>query len=669
MKDLLIEITTENSSPEFIQSAQKKYPTILSKIAKEFRLIVSKQDVYITPQRIVFYIQFTSSKQQGGIYEIKGPEKNICFNHNNTPTLIYKKFLKQKGSKDSNIIVKKIRGKDYIFIQSSYEEKQIKEILPEFISLLMDTLRIGKKVRHVLGINSENNLYSLIKDIPKATKFTTIQRKEYEVDNINHYFSLIKSSSIYLTHKQRLDIIKEELLKIEEALSIKAWDVHMNVLANLSEQPQVYLTHIKKELLNLPEDILWFYLKHHPRVVFFKKNNKNTKNIALVLEKNIDDKTVKSYVNSVENQLTTLQDMYNEAIDVDFNKSNDRLKNIVFLEDLGTMYDKVQRVKQISAKISDLLSIGEPIRTYTQKAAELSKLDLTHRLVLHYPELHGLIGKHNVLKGGEKQEVAQAVAEYVLPIKCRPQLPQTMAGSILSIADKIDTIVGLFSVGLVLKGSDDPYKIKAKADGIIRIIERTQMDISLKRITNLSINLYESFHILKQKDKENLLNDILSFFCQRIKHYLEKNKYQPQIIEALIANKSTNITLITGKGEFLQNIITTTEFEEVRETFNRLKNLINDNPIEEIELEFLMDDIEKKLYENFLYYKKHYYDKVDRGEFENAFYDLHTLKNSVDKFLNSVYVYTDDEAIRRNRINILTNIYDLYLDFCDFSKF
>ena len=439
-------------------------------------------------------------------------------------------------------------------------------------------------------------------------------------------------------------------------------------MAYLSEKPKIYIGTIKEGLLDLPEDILRFFLEDNQRVIFFKNNNQKTKNVGLLLDEGIIEKSIDNYVKSIEESLLVYNALYIQEIDEDFSRSTDNLKKTVFLEDLGTMFDKVQRVKLISIKISDLLSIGEPISSYTARAAELYKTDMTNSLVVVHPRLHGTVGKHYALKWGEKQEVAQAISEYLLPLKNKPELPQTMAGSILSIADKIDTIVGLFSLGLVNKSSDDPYKIKAKADGIIRIIERSQMDISLKRITNLSINLYETFHILKQQDKEKVLKDILEFFSKRIYKYLELENFEAPVIEALVGNNSTNITLIMGKGEFIQKVLNSRELEGVTIAFNRLKNLIKGNEEGEIQLEFLAEDQEKKFYENFHYLKKHYHDKIDRGDFESAFHDLVSLSNEIEKFLDHIYVHTTDEALRVNRINMLFNAYELYYDFCDFAK-
>ncbi|QNO13547.1 glycine--tRNA ligase subunit beta [Alkalicella caledoniensis] len=667
MKQLLLEICTQNNSPESILKYKKTLEKLVIERAKELRIPLKDINIYTTSKRIAIISSYYQDIQISEYMEIKGPAKDICYDDEGNPTYIYKKFIHQKGNNNLRLTTKETCGKEYIYLSGKKQCKPIKDIFPNFIVKILNSVNIWKNIRNILVIFDGEVLSVNHKDF-SSKEFTLFLDEKVEVHNIDHYLKLMNEQGVLLKSNQREETIKHQIKKIENSIKSKAFFAKMDIITGLSEHPKIYLSHLSQSI-TLPDDILKFFLSTNPEVVLFKKGDKISKNIALILDRKVAEISVINYTKSVEVKLLQIQKVYNDEMDNHFIKDTHSLKNIVFLEDLGTMYDKVQRVKHIAGKISDLLSIGEPITTYTKRAAELSKNDLTNPLVALYPKLHGIVGKNYALKWGESQEVAQAIEEYILPIKYQPKLPQTMAGSILSIADKIDTIVGLFSVGIYPKGNDDIYKLKAKTDGIIRIIEKTQMDISLKRITNLAINLYESYHILKQKDKDKLLKDILKFFNMRIKHYLEEQDFDSHIVDALVANGSTNITLISGKGDFLHGIIENTELKDTVVVFNRLKNLIGSNPMNEIEIEFLTEDIEIKLYENFLYHKKNYYDKIDTGDFESAFYELHSLNYCLEKFLNNIYVYTTDEAIRLNRLNILTNIYDLFLDFCDFSKF
>ena len=674
MKQLLLEIYTENNSPESI----KKYDSQLEKLfldkAVEYRLSIKNLTIDITSKRLILVSTFENEHQNPQQVEVKGPAKDICFDEENNPTYIYKKFIKQKCEKHMELTTKIIANKEYMYLIGKNQTLPVEDVLEGFIKSFLDSINIHRNIKNLLVIYHHKTIKFNYKNI-ESSNYTIINHQDpgleldskLEVKDAKNHRNTLMSHGIILSRCHREEHIKNQLSDIKEAHNLIPLLSSSAGLINLSEDPCIYMANLGQPLA-LPDDILIFSLKHNPRVVFFKKDQKISQTIGLILDRGVKEKTVSNYTKSVERKVFEIQRIYFKEMENHFIRDTNSLKNIVFLEDLGTMYDKVQRVKHIAGKISDLLNIGEPINSYTKRAAELSKNDLTNPLVALYPQLHGIVAKHYALKWGESQEVALAIEEYILPIKYQPKLPQTMAGSILSIADKIDTIVGLYSVGLQPQGNDDIYKLKVKADGIIRIIDKTQMDISLKRIINLAINLYESFHVLKQKDKERLLKDILEFFNLRIKKYMEKQKFDTSIVEALVANQSTNITLIMGKGEYLHKVIDNKELKDTTILFNRLKNLIGDNPIKDIELEFLTGEIETKLYENFLYHKKNYYDKVDTGDFEGAFFDLHSLNYSLEKFLNKIYVYTDDEAVRINRINMLTNVYDLYLDFCDFSK-
>lgn len=669
MKELLIEVCTENNSPKTIERATPKYNKILNDVVQKFRLDLSKKEVYVTPSRILLHLYLNCELQLGGSFEVRGPEKNICFDQKDNPTYIYKKFLKQKSNIDSKIITKSYKGKEYIYLENQYPQNTVNEVFSEFINTLYSSLNIIKKTKNIL-IATECSIEIIeIQEGFTSSNYTLIKGKKIKVENIESYYKKLKEMNIELLHSNRESDILDQIQKFEKSLQIRPLNLELKSLSNLSEQPTIYLTTISKDLLGLPEEILNFITKSFSRLVLFKKNNKLERHIGLLLEKDVSDKSVENYVIAVEDKMKYISELYNEGLKDDYSKANDLLKNVVFLEDLGTMYDKVQRVRHIAVKITDLLSIGEPISTFTKRAAELCKTDLTNPLVIMNPKLHGKVGRNYAIKWGETQEVAQAIGEYILPLKNHPQLPQTMAGSILSIADKIDTIVGVFSCNLAGRGSDDPYKLKAKADGIIRIIERSHMDISLKRITNLSISLYESYRILKQNDKAKVLQDVLVFFSNRIQNYLEELDFNKETINALVGNGSTNITLIKGKGEFLQSILGSHDLKLVKTSFYRLKNILKDHTDNEMQLEFLVEDQEKKFYENFLYFKKHYNDKIDRGDFQGAFDELISLSYEVEKFMNQIFVYTDDEAVKNNRFNILLATYDVFFDFCDFAQF
>ncbi|WP_350342478.1 glycine--tRNA ligase subunit beta [Proteinivorax tanatarense] len=661
MSNLILELKFDPILFESQGEAYKAFDNTIRVLLKEYRLDYKNIEIYLDSQHFFLIVDKVPSIQHQKIELIRGPQKNLATTRCGKRNFMYKKFEEQKKGKDGYVTIKTENNNQYFYVEKKLECKRINEIIPSICS-------------------------RLVKEVPLTYKFPLIIKSIYasydgepikvELNGLKNESAIPETSKKYIERaKEHIDLEakKQQLLfQINKSLGDNCYPYSDKLLKKslfYTNNPNLYLGRFDQVFLDLPVEIITEALKYNPNVILLKQDGKLTNRYGILLKvSSLLDATIENIIIEINKKIQKAYKIYSDDIEKDFAKNTEELKNLVFIEDLGTMYDKVQRVKHISLTIVDLLEIGEPISTFTVKGAELCKNDLLTKMVSVHPSLHGEIGKHYSLLWDEEPEVAQGIQEYLYPQKKEDQLPQTMVGSILSIADKLDTIVGCFSSDHGPPESSDPFRIKNKTDAVIKITYQSHMNISLKRLINLSIALYESFHILRQKDKDTLLLKIMSYFNRRFKLLLARKGFNEGVIKSITSNKNTNLTLNYEKAEFLQTKLNSDDIKVAVRIYNRVNNILLNDNIEKIELEFLKDEAEKKLFENLTYCKNQYYDNIEKGELEQAFNQLLNLQESIEKMFNQTYILTDDVAVKKNRLALLGAVKELYLDFCDFSK-
>ncbi|WP_353894364.1 glycine--tRNA ligase subunit beta [Proteinivorax hydrogeniformans] len=664
MSDFIFELSYDPIPYESKDIVYKSFKESMEKLLKEHRIEYETCEVLLDSQHLVLLIKGISSAQYQKNEIIRGPQKSLATTRCGKKNSLYKKFVKQKQGNEGAITVKTEKNKQYFYVEKKLKCEKTEKVMPKIFKLLIEKVIVICKFPIII-----NNVYALYDEVRVEIGYNEgIESSSTLVNepiNSRQYIEKIKG---LIENDSKMDRFNKHMAKaIGEGLT-----PYSNTCLERSlffvDEIKVHVGTFKEQFLELPAEIVAESLRANHNVVLLKEDGKLTNTYAIIFEQEGASKqSASTTTDEVNAKIEKAYKLFKEDIEIDFAKNTEDLKNLVFIEDLGTMYDKVQRVKHISLTIVDLLEIGEPIATYTAKGAELCKNDLLSKMVSVYPNLHGTIGKNYSLIWGEEQEVSQGIQEYICPQKRGDDLPQTMVGSVLSIADKMDTIVGCFSAGYPPDGSD-PFRIKNKTDAVIKIIYQCHMNISLKRMVNLSIALYESFHILKQKDKQALLLRIMTYFNRRFKLLLSNKGFDDGVIESILSTKNTNLTLNYKKADYLQSKLNSEDMELAKRLYSRINNILLNNKIEKIELEFLKDEAEKKLYENLSYCKTQYYDNIEKGELNQAFNQLLDLQQSIEKMFDQTYILTEDTAVKQNRLALLGAVKELFLDFCDFSK-
>jgi glycyl-tRNA synthetase beta chain len=336
-------------------------------------------------------------------------------------------------------------------------------------------------------------------------------------------------------------------------------------------------------------------------------------------------------------------------------------KGRVYQLHLGTIYDKTLRIMKLAQLLAERLA-PEKVQK-VKRAAWLAKADLSTLIVGEFPALQGVMGYHYALKGGEEEEIATAIREHYLPRFAGDPIPETITGSIVGIADRLDSIVGCLGIGVMPTGSEDPYGLRRQAQGMINIIIDKEFSISLTDLINESISL------LNLEAKGGLASKVKDFFCQRLQAHLINQGIRDDVAMAVMKVESDNPLDAYRRAKALMESRKEEDFPSLEVAFKRVMNILSNEDIREYEIreELLLEKEEIELYKVYSQIKERVIEATSSGDYKKALNILKELREPVDSFFDGVMVMVEDKAVRENRLSILGSISGLFHRIGDFS--
>jgi glycyl-tRNA synthetase beta chain len=378
-------------------------------------------------------------------------------------------------------------------------------------------------------------------------------------------------------------------------------------------------------------------------------------------------------------RLADAQFFYKGDLEVTNDTRVGKLKGVLFQAQLGTMYDKIQRVAKIGKFIARAVDVGlaggrreNELKAQVSRAAKLCKTDLVSQVVGEFPRLQGVMGRVYATIAGELPTVSTAIEEHYRPTYSGGPLPETITGSVLSIADKIDSICGCFGVGLIPTGASDPYALRRQGIGIIQIMNEKGFSFSLRELINKSLGQFD----LKGSGELNALTQkVYTFFKNRIIQLLADQGYAKDAIAAVVDASIDNVPNIWSRLEALESFKAKPDFEPLAVAFKRVGNIIKKSgKLEEsgkpgeVQEDLFEHESESALLAAYKKVEKRVSDAMQKGLFEKALLDIAALRGPVDAFFDGVMVLAEDTNVRRNRLALLGHIAALFGKFADFSK-
>lgn len=685
----LLEVGMEELPASYSKLAIEQFKSAFEKLLKENSYKDYEINVYTTPRRITTIIDNIVENESIEKEEIKGPSKAISFDDEGNPSKALQGFLKSKGLDLKDIFYKDMGGTEYVF--ASVEHKSLtfteliennaegiirKIVFPKSMKWGGRDLRFARPIRWIVSLYNDKVVKFNLEDI-RVSNLTNghrfLSKKDIEIPCAQDYMKVMEEAYVIVDNEERKAKIRLESERLAKSVggSIQNDEAIIDQVTNLVEYPTPLLGDIKDKYLELPDQVVITPMKDHLRY-FPVVDSKNRLMNHFITVRNGDDKYLDIVKKGNEKVLAArLEDakfFFEEDRKKNLEEYVDDLKTIVFQDKLGTLYDKTIRNMKLAEKICDELNVGEETTESTKRAAYLSKADLATKLVVEFTELQGVMGKIYAKLSGETIGVQEAIYEHYLPRYAQDALPNTTAGVVLAIADKIDTITGLFSIGTKPSGSQDPFGIRRATLGIINIVLEKSLDISIDSLIEETLYNYVNVNELKF-DYDEVKKSVIDYIKTRFIGILQENNYDISLIRAVM-NKNKELNLLTIKSELskLDSIKGSDEFNDALAGFRRIFQISKDKEFEKVEPNVdIMEESERALYEQYNDIKAKVANIADI-DINEAITLLASYRPYIDKFLDSTMVLVDNKLIKNNRLSIISMILDEFNSVLDFKE-
>ncbi len=665
-KPLLIEIGVEELPAipflKELPNIEKKWQNILEK-----NELSTSFEFYYTPRRLVLWHKEFKTKQDDSTIEQLGAPVSIAFK-DGEPTPAALGFAKKCGVDISEIgRIDKGKG-EVLYFKKEVIGKDAKSLLNEMVNEFIKGLNFGKSMRWASRSDSfirpirslsilldeeivDGELYG-VKSSNQSFAHRMVSYEPFSF-NTNNYFTKLEENGVNLYPQKRKELILSQMKAIESTndLTIEIDEELLDEVVAITEYPTALLGTFDEEFLELPEEVIVTSMKEHQRYFAVYKNGDLTNNFIVVSNSKTEDFSEIIVGNEKVLRPRLADGMFFYRNDLNNGLQNEGLKNLTFVEGLGSMYDKLSREAKIAEYLAILYGIQE--KELVQKAVMLSKADLMSEMVFEFTELQGLMGYYYAKKAGENELVYTAIKEQYLPDGEDSELPSNKFSAIVALSYKLDNLMGLFSVGKIPTGSKDPFGLRRAASGIVKIAIEHKLELNFSSIIDALIGQYDGLN----------KNQLLEFFYERLFKIFDVN---PSVLKAVLGSTEEDIYKISQKLCALNPIVLGDDFKNVTTTFKRVANIIKDiNVDEELEVvEMLLEDeAEINLFKA--------YSEVTAKEFEcyaDELEALFGLKPQLDNFFDNVFVNHENEKIKTNRKNLIGLVYQAFRKIADIKE-
>lgn len=676
--------------PGFLTDLKKKTE---EKLQQE-RLTFSKVKTLGTYRRLTLYIEGLAAKQADLSEEIKGPPADIAFDAAGKHTQAAIGFARKQGIALEDITVRTDGPKNYLFAQvirkGQPTSKILQKLFPEIISALYQPLSMrwgssdfkfirpihwlvalcgNKVVRFELaGIKSGNQT--------QGHRYNKLKSAECRVGSAELllYKKKLAKVGIVVDHEERKSLIQKKVAAAAKIIALSALieEDLLDEVTFLVENPIVYLGEIDKRFLNIPQQVLITSMKKNQKYFpVVDANGKLREKFVVVTDGCKNSKVVRGNQKVLSARLSDAKFFFDEDKKEPLKLKVPALAGVGFFKELGTMLDKSERVAKLAEWIAKRLGAGESEIKTCIRIAELCKADLTTKMVYEFPVLQGVMGREYALLSKEDPKVAQGILEHYLPRHAEDVLPKTKEGTVVALADRIDTLVGCFSVGAIPTGSVDPYGLRRAALGVIRIVMENKIDLLLDEVLAHAYKLYEPLFAVNQKAQSSSFNKVqsklLAFVAGRLKPILLDQGIRYDLVDASLADFNDILDAVE-KTKVLQKVSTEEWFPGVIMSADRVSRIAKEAPREEVLEADLVDQEEKDLFNHFMKINWEVGEAIKEEDWFKALASAAKLTNPIEAFFDKVLVMHKDERLKANRLALLKSIEKLYLSLADFRK-
>ena len=682
MSEFFLELFSEEIPPSLQKSLREDLLNNFIKIFNEKSISFKKSSSFSTPNRLVILFEGLQKQITFKSEKIKGPNVKA-------PEVALEGFIRSNNINKKDLFKQTIDKGEFYFFKTKSKKLNTQNLLEELVPSILHkiqwkksmrwsdfNLNWGRPLKSILAIFDKKNLTFNFHHLTSSN--STFIDKEFEEKkkifvDFKDYNNFFKKQNITIDHNLRKNLIEKKLNDIssKKNIIIENNPKLLNEVVDLTDQPNVIFCEFDRKFLNIPKEILIITMQYHQKYfpTFDKKGNITNEFLVVTNKKDINGLIKLGNERVVEARLNDAEFFWKKDKSQNLVKRVSMLKSMNYFKGLGTYFDKVQRMRKLGGMLSDELLIS---KDKVELSASICKVDLVSELVGEFPELQGVMGGYFAEAQGFEKDVCKAISEQYLPAGLNSKVPKKPYSVALSLADKIDTLVGFFGINQKPTSSKDPFALRRLALGIIKTIIENKKDFKIRDLISYSAGLYldQGFEF----ENKSLQTELISFLTDRLKFYMKEEKIRTDIIQASTSFLNLDQSVIVfGKAKSLNKFINKPNGKDVVSSFKRASSILESELKDKtIELSNTTDpgifksEFEKNLYKKINELRK-YFQNINKDEdFEESIKNLAESKKVIFDFFDNVTVNEDDTTIKKNRlelIQMLCKTFDYYVNF------
>ena len=687
--DFLVELGSEELPPKALKGLAEAFLRGIEAGIKDAQLDYQSAQYFATPRRLAVWVRGLEVQQQDQQSELLGPPLKAAFDEAGNPTKAAQGFARKCGVKVEQL-QKKDTGKGLkLAYQMISQGLPATQLLPAIVKNSLDDLPIPKRMRwgdsRIEFVRPVHWLLMLLGDTVVDCEILglTASRESWghrfhhnqaiEIPSPNQYQALLESPGHVLVD---FDLRQKKILQQAQQIGsdVKGHavidDALLDEVTGLVEWPVALAGKFDQEFLRLPREALVSSMAEHQKY-FHVQNDQDELLPVFITVSNIISQNKAEVVAGNERvirpRLADAAFFYDSDSKKTLEARLQELKNIVFQAKLGTLYGKSERISFLASGLATLLETDQETKDQALRAGWLCKSDLVTHMVKEFPDLQGIMGRYYAVNDGETETVAQAIYEHYLPRFAGDELPQSLQGSLVSVADKLDTVCGLFAIGQPPSGDKDPFAIRRAALGILRIMTGNDLDLDLRSCIDLSLKGFSKLEL----PREELRETIFEFMLERFRAWFQDEKISADIFQAVYARRPSRPL------DFQKRVYAVNEFSSLPDASalaaanKRVSNILSKQAITddmgEVCAHLLKEPQEFELAKQVEEKARQLGPLLARTDYSQALSRLAELRPAIDAFFDHVMVMVEQAELRNNRLALLQKLRKLFLEVADIS--
>lgn len=674
MSKFLVEIGVEDLPAEEAEEIAQAFREAVVRGLFEARLPFGEAKLFWTLRRLALLIHDLAPAQDDLVEEIRGPAVSTALDQSGQLTPAGQGFLRKYGGRPEQTSCRRVGDKEYLFLRVHQPGRPAHEILPQVILAALKAVPCSKSmrwdsaslsfirpIRWIVALLDGEVLPLRIGEVEagRVTRGHRLLAGPVGLQKPEEYREKLREAKVLVDPEERGQRLTEQLKKVEEGQGLRAVispDLWSRLLGG-TEWPTLVVGKIPQKFLDLPQPVVIAVLQEEGKFVPFSHQGRLAEVFAGFAEGEGDANLIRAgYERVVNIRLSDAASFFEEDRQRTLAERVPELRGVVYEARLGTMWDKVERVRAICDSLSEVLALP---RGALDRAAFLSKADLLTVMVREFPELEGTIGGIYARLDGEAEEVAQAVAEHVLPKAKGDPIPESPLGVALSLADKLDSVIGAIKIGEVPTGSRDPYGVRRRAATVVRLILEKGLRLDLFDLIDEVDGLYPASEPTAR---------VKEFLAERLRSALEEKGLAYDVIDAVLSVSTGEFLGAWERAEALQALRGQPELADLAVAFSRARNITKGNEHRDFTPELFAEEAEVELWRAYARAEGEVRRALAQGQYAQALRALLSLKAPIDRYFDEVLVMCEDEEVRANRLGFLTTLADLFLTVADLSR-